>query len=144
MPSSGSTCFQREYMLPHQLNHPNIYYDLSQYSSTAQLFLDGFSGYNQVSIDPKDQHKTAFATEWGIFAFRRMPFGLTNAPTTFQRLMSHAFKEYLREFLEIYMDDLCVHSLIRLEHYTVGHGPKCFSPTGLPSRSDSSRWNHPS
>ena len=45
-----------------------------------------------------------------------MPFGLTNAPSTFQRLMLHAFKEYLHIFLEIFMDDLCVHSLHRHEH----------------------------
>ena len=82
----------------------------------AYSFLDGFSGYNQVSIAPQDQHKTGFATEWGIFAYRVMPFGLTNAPATFQRLMSHAFKEYLRDFLEVYMDDLCVHSNDRLDH----------------------------
>ena len=82
----------------------------------AYSFLDGFSGYNQVSIDPKDQHKIAFATEWGVFAYRVMPFGLTNAPATFQRLTSHAFKEYLRLFLEIFMDDLCVHSVDREEH----------------------------
>ena len=61
----------------------------------AYSFLDGFSGYNQVSIKQEDQHKTAFATEWGIYAYRVMPFGLTNAPATFQRLMCHAFKEYL-------------------------------------------------
>ena len=61
----------------------------------AYNFLDGFSGYNQASINPKDQHKTAFATKWGMFSYRVMPFGLANAPTTFQRLMSHAFKEYL-------------------------------------------------
>ena len=59
---------------------------------------------------------TAFATEWGIFAFRVMPFGLTNAPATFQRLMTHTFREYLREFLDIYMDDLCIYSLIREDH----------------------------
>ncbi|MCO5592031.1 hypothetical protein L7F22_046025 [Adiantum nelumboides] len=82
----------------------------------AYSFLDGFSRYNQLAIKAKDQHKTAFATEWGIFAYRVMPFGLTNAPATFQRLMSHAFKKYLRQFLEIYMDDLCVHSLIRMDH----------------------------
>ena len=82
----------------------------------AYSFLDGFSGYNQVSIDPKDQHKTAFATEIGIFAYRVMPFGLTNAPSTFQRLMNYAFREYLRIFLEIYMDDLCVHLSERAEH----------------------------
>ena len=36
----------------------------------AYSFLDGFLGYNQVSIDAKDQHKTTFATEWGIFAYK--------------------------------------------------------------------------
>ena len=51
---------------------------------SAYSFMDGFSGYNQVGIKPEDQHKTAFAIEWGIFAFRVMPFGLTNAPATFQ------------------------------------------------------------
>ena len=35
----------------------------------AYSFLDGFSRYNQLAIKPEDQHKTAFATEWGIFAF---------------------------------------------------------------------------
>ena len=53
-----------------------------------------------------------------------MPFGLTNAPATFQRLMSHAFKEHLRKFLEIFMDDLCVHSGDRSEH--LGHLTKVF------------------
>ncbi|MCO5570330.1 hypothetical protein L7F22_024049 [Adiantum nelumboides] len=91
--------------------------------------LDGFLGYNQLAIKPEDQHKTAFATEWGIFAYRVMPFGLTNAPATFQRLMSHAFKEYLRQFLEIYMDDLCVHSLIRMDH--IEHLKKIFEKCKL-------------
>ena len=82
----------------------------------AYSFLDGFSGYNQVAIHPNDQHKIAFVTEFGIFAYRVMPFGLTNAPATFQRLMNHAFKDYLREFLEVYMDDLCVYSSMRGMH----------------------------
>lgn len=95
----------------------------------AYSFLDGFSGYNQVSIKQEDQHKTAFATEWGIYAYRVMPFGLTNAPSTFQRLMCHAFKEYLRIFLEVFMDDLCVHSLLRQEH--IQHLSKVFDQCRL-------------
>nr|GEX06367.1 DNA-directed DNA polymerase [Tanacetum cinerariifolium] len=48
-------------------------------------FLDGFSGYSQIPIDPQDQEKTTFTCPYGTFAYRRMPFGLCNAPGTFQR-----------------------------------------------------------
>ncbi|GJY60125.1 reverse transcriptase domain-containing protein [Tanacetum coccineum] len=49
-------------------------------------FLDGFSGYFQIPIDPLDQEKTTFTCPYGTFAYRRMPFGLCNAPLcTFQR-----------------------------------------------------------
>nr|GEU99583.1 DNA-directed DNA polymerase [Tanacetum cinerariifolium] len=50
-------------------------------------FLDGFSSYFQISIDPKDQEKTTFTCPYETFAYRRMPFGLCNAPGTFQRCM---------------------------------------------------------
>jgi len=46
-------------------------------------FLDGYSRYNQVPVDPEDQEKTAFTCPFGTFACRRMPFGLCNAPATF-------------------------------------------------------------
>ncbi|GJV12734.1 reverse transcriptase domain-containing protein [Tanacetum coccineum] len=48
-------------------------------------FLDGFSRYFQIPIDPQDQEKTTFTCPYGTFAYRRMPFGLCNAPGTFQR-----------------------------------------------------------
>ncbi|GJW22388.1 reverse transcriptase domain-containing protein [Tanacetum coccineum] len=47
-------------------------------------FLDGFSGYFQIPIDPQDQEKTTFTCPYGTFAYRHMPFGLCNAPGTFQ------------------------------------------------------------
>ncbi|GJR46409.1 reverse transcriptase domain-containing protein [Tanacetum coccineum] len=34
-------------------------------------FLDGFSGYFQIPIDPKDQEKTTFTCPYGTFAYRR-------------------------------------------------------------------------
>nr|GFB66022.1 reverse transcriptase domain-containing protein [Tanacetum cinerariifolium] len=38
-------------------------------------FLDGFSGYFQILIDPKDQEKTIFTCPYRTFAYRCMPFG---------------------------------------------------------------------
>nr|GFB47503.1 hypothetical protein [Tanacetum cinerariifolium] len=49
-------------------------------------FLDGFSGYFQIPIDPKDQEKTMFTCPYGTFAYKRMPFGLCNALGTFLAL----------------------------------------------------------
>ncbi|GJS62585.1 hypothetical protein Tco_0657369 [Tanacetum coccineum] len=54
---------------------------------STDCFLDGFSGYFQILIDPLDQEKTTFTCPYGTFAYRRMPFGLCNAPGTFQRQM---------------------------------------------------------
>ncbi|GJW32924.1 reverse transcriptase domain-containing protein [Tanacetum coccineum] len=39
-------------------------------------FLDGFSGYFQIPIDPNDQEKTIFTCPFETYAYRRMPFGL--------------------------------------------------------------------
>ena len=64
--------------------------------------------FSKRSFKEKDQHKIDFAIEWGIYTYKVMPFGLTNALATFQRLMAHSFREHLRKFLEIFMDDLCV------------------------------------
>nr|GEW22641.1 reverse transcriptase domain-containing protein [Tanacetum cinerariifolium] len=49
-------------------------------------FLDGFSKYFQILIDPQDEEKTTFTYPYGTFAYRRMPFGLCNASGTFQRI----------------------------------------------------------
>ena len=40
-------------------------------------FLDGYLGYNQITIALEDQEKTTFTCPYDTFAFRRMPFGLT-------------------------------------------------------------------
>ncbi|KAH9705550.1 hypothetical protein KPL70_011918 [Citrus sinensis] len=71
-------------------------------------FLDGYSGYNQIPIAPKDQEKTTFTCPFGTFAYRRMPFGLCNAPATFQRCMLSIFSDMVERFLEVFMDDFFI------------------------------------
>jgi hypothetical protein len=77
--------------------------------------LDAASGFWQIPIRPEDQHKAAFRTETGVFEFVVMPFGLKNAPATFTRWMTESFSD-LREIIQIYMDDLLIHSKILSEH----------------------------
>ncbi|GJT40287.1 reverse transcriptase domain-containing protein [Tanacetum coccineum] len=60
-------------------------------------FLDGFSGYFQIPIDPHDQEKTTVTCPYGMFAYRRMPFGLCNAPGTFQRCMMAIFHDMIKK-----------------------------------------------
>ena len=45
-------------------------------------FLDGYSGYNQIAVDPNHQENTTFTCLFSVFAYRRMPFGLSNALAT--------------------------------------------------------------
>ncbi|GJU11416.1 reverse transcriptase domain-containing protein [Tanacetum coccineum] len=71
-------------------------------------FLDGFSGYFQIPIEPKDQEKTTFTCPYGTFAYRRMPFGLCNAPGTFQRCMMAIFHDMIEKTMEVFMDDFLV------------------------------------
>nr|GEV00512.1 reverse transcriptase domain-containing protein [Tanacetum cinerariifolium] len=71
-------------------------------------FLDGFSGYFQIPIDPKDQENTTFTCPYRTFAYKRMPFGLCNAPGTFQRCMMAIFHDMIEQTMEVFMDDFSV------------------------------------
>nr|GEV28773.1 reverse transcriptase domain-containing protein [Tanacetum cinerariifolium] len=71
-------------------------------------FLDGFFGYFQIPIDPRDQEKTTFTCPYGTFAYRRMPFSLYNAPGTFQRCMLAIFHDMVEKTMEVFMDDFSI------------------------------------
>nr|GEY66570.1 retrovirus-related Pol polyprotein [Tanacetum cinerariifolium] len=71
-------------------------------------FLDGFSGYFQILIDPKDQENTTFTCPNGTFAYRCMPIGLCNAPGRFQRCLRAIFHDSIEKMMEVFMDDFLV------------------------------------
>ncbi|XP_072088131.1 uncharacterized protein [Arachis hypogaea] len=74
-------------------------------------FLDSYSGYNQIVVDPKDQEKPSCTCPYGVFAYKRMPFGLCNAAATFQRCMLSIFLDMIERFIEVFMDDFSVFAL---------------------------------
>jgi hypothetical protein len=76
-------------------------------------FIDGFLGYHQIKIAPEDRYKTTFSTKWGSYQYTVMPFGLKNAPEIFSKVLIAAFKEFIHQFLEVYLDDWTVYSLLK-------------------------------
>ncbi|GKE71793.1 reverse transcriptase domain-containing protein, partial [Tanacetum coccineum] len=71
-------------------------------------FLDSFSGYFQIPIDPKYQDKTTFTCPYGTFAYRCMSFGLCNSTGNVQRCKMAIFHDMIEETMEVFMDDFSV------------------------------------
>ncbi|CAA7031555.1 unnamed protein product [Microthlaspi erraticum] len=88
-------------------------------------FMDAFSGYNQIKMDPEDQEKTAFITDRGTYCYKVMPFGLKNAGATYQRLVNKIFADQLGKTMEVYIDDILVKSSRETDH--VAQLRVCFS-----------------
>uniref|UniRef100_A0A2N9HJV8 Uncharacterized protein n=1 Tax=Fagus sylvatica TaxID=28930 RepID=A0A2N9HJV8_FAGSY len=82
-------------------------------------FMDGFSGYNQIRMSPRDAEKTAFRTPIGNFYYTVMPFGLKNAGATYQRTMTAMFHDMIHQEIEDYVDDIVVKSKKREDHVEV-------------------------
>ncbi|KAM1262100.1 hypothetical protein ACFX2G_027878 [Malus domestica] len=90
--------------------------------STAECellsFMDAYSGYNQILMNPSDQEHTAFTTDRGLYCYKVMPFGLKNAGATYQRLVNSMFVEQIGKSMEVYVDDMLVNSKHADQHIT--------------------------
>src|SRR3954467_12512119 len=71
-------------------------------------FLDAYSGYHQIKLNPADRLKTSFITPFGAFCYLTMTFGLRNTVATFQRCMQKCLLEQLGRNAHVYVDDVVV------------------------------------
>uniref|UniRef100_A0A8C2AU46 Gypsy retrotransposon integrase-like protein 1 n=1 Tax=Cyprinus carpio TaxID=7962 RepID=A0A8C2AU46_CYPCA len=86
----------------------------------AKVFtkLDLRSAYNLIRIREGDEWKTAFITPAGHYEYQVMPYGLANSPSIFQSFMNEIFRDYLHQFVIVYIDDILIYSRNIEEHQT--------------------------
>ena len=84
--------------------------------ATYRSKLDMSEAYEQICVRPEDVPKTAFATIFGTFVSLVMQQGDCNAPSTFQRLMTVVFRDYIARFVHVYLDDIFIYSSSIEEH----------------------------
>ncbi|XP_072056333.1 uncharacterized protein [Arachis hypogaea] len=89
---------------------------VKKHNGKWRIFMDAYSGYNQILMHPSDQEKTAFITEYGNYCYNVMPFGLKNAGATYQRLMNKVFDQQIGRNIEVYVDDMVAKTKIGESH----------------------------
>ena len=60
--------------------------------------------------------KTTFRIQYRHYEFLVMSFRVTNAPTTFMDLLNWIFKNYLDEFVIVYIEDILIYSKDEDQH----------------------------
>ena len=70
-------------------------------------------------MHPSNKDKTTFTTGWGIYCYKLMPFGLKNAEATFQRMVYKVFEDLIGSIMEVYVDDILVKSVLRIDHFSI-------------------------
>ena len=91
-----------------------IWHDIAHAAYRSKL--DMSEAYEQIHVCPEDVLKTAFAMIFGMFVSLVMQKGDCNAPSTFQRLMTVVFHDYIACFVHVYLDNIFIYSSSIKEH----------------------------
>ncbi|XP_072078031.1 uncharacterized protein [Arachis hypogaea] len=90
---------------------------VKKHNGKWRIFMDAYSGYNQIQMYPSNQNKTAFITEYGNYCYKVMSFGLKNAGATYQRLMDKIFAKQIGRNIEVYVDDMIAKTKVGKNHF---------------------------
>ncbi len=78
--------------------------------------LDLRSAYKLIRISEGDEWKMAFVTPTGHYEYRVMPCGLVNAPSVVHGFMHEVLREFLHQFVIVYIDDILIYFRSLAEH----------------------------
>jgi hypothetical protein len=78
--------------------------------------IDGQDAYEQIRIVPEHVEHSAVTTPDGNMMSMVIQIGDCNAPSTYQALMNYLFGNYIRRWMDVYLDDIVVYSDTLDEH----------------------------
>jgi hypothetical protein len=78
--------------------------------------LDLRSGYHQIRVAEHDAWNISFKTKEGLFEWLVMSFGICNSLTTFMCVMNDVIRNFLDDFVIVYLDDILIFSGTWDEH----------------------------
>ncbi|GAA0143365.1 hypothetical protein LIER_04065 [Lithospermum erythrorhizon] len=94
----------------HQLYVDSMYKPVKQKKQTfseeknqavrAEIDLLLKRGYHQIKMNPEDEEKTAFITEYELYCWKVMPFDLKNTGATYQRMVNSIFATQISKAFE--------------------------------------------
>jgi hypothetical protein len=78
--------------------------------------MDLIKGFNQIPVAADSRAYMAISTPDGLYQPTVMPFGVRNAPAAFQREMRRVLRDRLHKGVEVFIDDIIIHSSDEAEH----------------------------
>lgn len=78
--------------------------------------IDLKEAFYSIEIEEEDKHKTCFEFKGEVYEFNAMVMGFKNSPMILQRVMTTILKDLLGNGVEVYQDDIVIHTKERHDH----------------------------